>query len=277
MNFLNHERTLVLAHRGASTVAPQNTLPAFEKAAELGADGIEFDVQRSADGVPVVIHDMTVDALTDGTGRVSEMTLAQLKELDAGSAFDPAFAGERIPTLDEVLAAVGDTLLLNIELKTYALRDTGLERAVLDLAQRYALGPRVLFSSFNPLVLRRVKRLSPGALVGLLHAPEWPLPLRKAWLAPLFPHEARHPAHTMVDAAYMAWAHQRGYRVHTWTVDDVTEMQRLIRLGVDGIITNRPDRLLALLEPASMTTATATATATGNGNRDDNSNDEYTP
>ena len=261
-NFLNHKRPLVLAHRGASAVAPQNTLAAFKKAMELGADGVELDVQLSADGVPVVIHDMTVDTLTDGTGRVSEMSLAQLKELDAGASFDPAFTGERIPTLDEVLEAVGDTLLLNIELKTYALRDTGLEQAVLHLVQRHALGPRALFSSFNPLALRRVKRLSPTALVGLLYAPELPLPLRKAWLAPLFPHEARHPEHTMVNAAYMAWAHRRGYRVHTWTVDDAVDMQRLIHLRVDGVITNRPDRLLALLDGDL------------DNNNDDNSHDD---
>jgi glycerophosphoryl diester phosphodiesterase len=239
---------LVIAHRGASTAAPANTMAAFDKAVELGTDGIEFDVHLSADGVPVVIHDFAVDATTDCSGRVAEMTLAQLKQLDAGSYFDPAHAGERIPTLEEVLQAFGNRLLLNVELKSTSLRGNGLERAVIALVEKYGLGSRVLFSSFNPFSLRRAKKIAPHIRAGLLYAPNLPLPLSHAWLAPLFPHEARHPEHTMVDAHYMAWAHRRGYRVNTWTVDDPNEMRRLIALGVDGIITNVPDVLRKTLE-----------------------------
>ncbi len=238
---------LNIAHRGASAAAPPNTLVAFEKAVELGADGIEFDVHLSADGVPVIIHNFTVDDTTDGNGRVASLTLAQLKQLDAGSHFDPAFAGERIPTLEEVLETAGSQLLLNIELKTTSVRDNGLEQAVIAQVEQHDLGDSVLFSSFNPFSLRRVKMIAPHIPVGLLYAPGLPLPLRRAWLAPMFPHEARHPEHTMVDAHYMAWARRRGYRVNTWTVDDPDEMQRLIGLGVDGIITNVPDVLHRIL------------------------------
>jgi glycerophosphoryl diester phosphodiesterase len=241
-------RTLDIAHRGASAVAPANTLAAFEKAVELGADGIELDVHLSADGVPVVIHDFAVGATTDGTGRVAEMDLAQLKQLDAGSRFDPAFAGERIPTLEEVLQAFGDRLLLNVELKSTSPRDNGLEQAVLALVEQYGLGSRVLLSSFNPFSLRRAKKIAPHVRAGLLYAPDLPLFLSHAWLAPLFPHEARHPEHTMVDARYMAWAHRRGYRVNVWTVDDPEEMRRLIGLGVSAIITNVPDVLREVLK-----------------------------
>jgi glycerophosphoryl diester phosphodiesterase len=237
-----------IAHRGASAAAPPNTLAAFEKAAELGADGVEFDVHLSADGVPVVIHDFNVDSTTDGSGRVAEMTLAQLKQLDAGSHFDPAFADERIPTLEEVLEAVGSQLLLNIELKSTSLRDNGLEWAVIAQVERHNLDNRVLLSSFNPLSLRRAKKVAPHIPVGLLYSPSLPLPLRRAWLAPLAPHEARHPEHTMVDAHYVAWARRRGYRVNAWTVDDPDEMRRLIGLGVDGIITNVPDVLRGVLK-----------------------------
>lgn len=253
MHFLDHARVLNLAHRGASAVAPPNTLAAFEKAAELGADGIELDVHLSADGVPVVIHDYTVDATTDGSGRVADMTLAQLKELDAGSRFDPAFAGERIPTLGEVLESVGSRLLLNIELKTVSLRDTGLERVTIGQVNRHGLakGNRVLFSSFNPLSLIRAKRIDAHIPVGLLYAPDMPLPLRRAWLAPFIPHEARHPKHTMVDADFMAWSRRRGYQVNTWTVDEPGEMRRLITLGVDCIITNVPDVLRDIIESAA--------------------------
>jgi glycerophosphoryl diester phosphodiesterase len=239
---------LTIAHRGASAVAPPNTLVAFDKAVELGADAVEFDVHLSADGIPVVIHDFTVDATTDGSGRVADMTLAQLKQLDAGSRFDPAFAGQRIPTLAEVLETVESHLLLNIELKTLALRDEGLEAAVAAQVKPRNLGDRVLFSSFNPLSLRRIKRIAPRIPVGLLYSPDLPLPLRRAWLAPLVTHEARHPQHTMIDAHYMAWARRRGYWVNTWTVDDPGKMRRLVDLGVNGIITNVPDVLRGILD-----------------------------
>lgn len=248
MDFFDHERTLIIAHRGASAVAPANTLAAFAKAKELGANGIEFDVHLTADGVPVVIHNFAVDETTDGSGRVADLTLAQLKQLDAGLKFDPAFAGERIPTLEEVLAFVDSRLLLNIELKTFSLRDNGLEQAVVDQVERHGLGHRVLFSSFNPFSLRRVKRIAPHIPAGLLYATGPPLPLRRGYLAFVAPHEARHPRHTMVDAQYMAWARQRGYRVNVWTVDEPDEMHRLIDLGVDGIITNVPDVLRGALE-----------------------------
>ncbi|MDY6875566.1 MAG: glycerophosphodiester phosphodiesterase [Chloroflexota bacterium] len=241
-------RTLNIAHRGASAAAPPNTLVAFEKAVELGADGIEFDVHLSADGMLVVIHDFNVDNTTDGSGRVTEMTLAQLKQLDAGSRFDPAFAGERIPTLEEVLEAVGSRLLLNIEMKCFSPRDNGLERAVITQVKRHNLDDRVLLSSFNPLSLRRAKKIAPHIAVGLLYSPRLSLPLRRAWLAPLVHHEARHPEHTMVDAHYMAWARRRGYLINAWTVDDPNEMHRLIGLGVDGIITPLPDVLHSVLK-----------------------------
>lgn len=252
MNFFDHEHTLNIAHRGASSAAPANTLAAFEKAVELDADGIEFDVQLSADGIPVVIHDFTVDGTTDGSGRVADMSLAQLGELDAGSYFDPAFAGERIPTLAQVLEAVGSRLLLNIELKYFSPRDNGLERSVIAQIKQYQRGRdndyRILLSSFNPFSLRRAKKIAPYIPVGLLYALELPLPLRRAWLAPLFPHKARHPEHTMVNASYMDWAQRRSYHVNTWVVNDPDEMRRLIALGVDSIITNLPDVLRSVLK-----------------------------
>ena len=239
---------LVIAHRGASAAAPPNTLAAFEKAAELGADGVEFDVHLSADGVPVVIHDFTVDATTDGSGRVADLSLDALKQLDAGSHFSPAFAGERIPTLEEVLTIARHRLLLNVELKSTNLRGDGLESTVIAQIEQHGLSNSVLISSFNPFALWRVKRIAPHIRVGLLYAPDLPLPLRRAWLAPLFPHEARHPEHTMVDARFMAWAQRRGYQVNTWTVDDPVEMHRLIDLGVNAIITNVPDVLRQVIE-----------------------------
>jgi glycerophosphoryl diester phosphodiesterase len=130
MTFFRTDRPLILAHRGASRIAPENTLVAFCLALEQGADGLELDVQLSRDGVPVVFHDSELSRTTDGRGRISEKTLAELRTLDAGKWFDPRFAGERIPTLEEVFEAFGDRALYNIELKAFGVQDDGLVQAV---------------------------------------------------------------------------------------------------------------------------------------------------
>lgn len=243
LDYFYFKRPLNFAHRGASRHAPPNTLAAFTKAIELGADGVELDTHLSADGVPIVMHDLEVDATTDGKGPVKDKTLAELKELDAGSSFDPAFAGERIPTLSEVFEAVGQRLLINIELKTLSPRANGLEPVVAELVRKHGLEKRVIFSSFNPFAIRRIKKLLPQAPAGLLYAPDLPIYLRRAWLAPLCPHEARHPHYGMVNATSMRAFRARGYYVNVWTVDEPGEMRRLISLGVDAIITNRPEML----------------------------------
>jgi len=252
-NFFNADRPLTIAHRGASTAAPPNTLAAFEKAIDLSADAIEFDVRLSADGVPVVIHDATVDATTDGSGRVAEMTIAQLKRLDAGASFDPSFAGERIPTLRDVLETVGERLLLNIELKGKHWQDCGLEQTVVDLIQRYDLPEHVLISSFNPLALRRVQQIAPHIPTGLLYRSiSFPLFAFAGLISPK-PYRSLHPHHPIVDERHITWARQRNYRIHAWTVDDRTEMRRLVAWGVDGIITNAPDVLHDLLHVTEKT------------------------
>jgi glycerophosphoryl diester phosphodiesterase len=203
---LRSGRTLIFGHRGASASAPMNTLPAFERAVALGADGIELDVRQTSDGALVVIHDDTVDTTTDGSGRVDSLTLAQLNELDAGAWFGPAFACVRIPTLESVFEAVGARLLINVELKAEHLRATGLEAAVAEAIARFRLHDRVLVSSFNPLALRRFHRLMPEVAIGFLHAPEEPFFLPALMMGQL--HEARHPHHSMVNERYMAWAHR---------------------------------------------------------------------
>lgn len=248
LDYFYTRRPLNLAHRGASRHAPQNTLAAFIRAAELGADGVELDVHLSADGVPVVIHDFNLEATTNGTGAVRSKTLAQLKELDAGSKFDPAFAGEQIPTLAEVFEAIGQRLLINIELKSASLRDNSLTQAVAAVVKKYGMEKRVIFSSFNPLALCSIKQLMPHVPAGLLYAPDMPIYLRRAWLAPLCPHEARHPHHSLLTPHSVRALRARGYYINTWTADEPDELRRLIALDVDAIITNRPDVLKQVLD-----------------------------
>lgn len=245
------DRPLNFAHRGASFEAPENTLAAFLLAAELGADGIELDVQLSKDGETAVIHEFSLEASTDGHGLVRERTMAELQELDAGSWFDPVFAGQQIPTLQEVVEAVGQQMLLNIELKTASLQDSHLAKAVVRIIEENHLSDRVVVSSFNHLVLRTVRKLNPKIPLGLLASRDMPLPLRRTWLRPWIRPEALHPSYEMIDANYAHWAKERGYRIHTWTVDDPGTMWQMMRLGVDMIITNRPDLLGQVLRSRS--------------------------
>jgi len=245
--FIPRDRPLIIAHRGASAAAPQNTLAAFRRAMELGADGVELDVHLSADGVPVVMHNLAVDETTDGTGQVTGKTLAELKELDAGSKFSPQFVGERIPTLAQVFKALEGNLLVNVELKDLSPKGVGLEAPVVEVVRQGGMEKKVLFSSFNPFTLRRIRLLAPNVPSGLLYAHDLPIYLRRAWLAPFTPHEARHPDFVMADERLVKWCRARRLRVNVWTVDEPAEMKRLIALGVDGIITNVPDVLSAIV------------------------------
>ncbi len=241
-------RVLNFAHRGASHDAPQNTLAAFRLAREMGADGVELDVQVSKDSEAMVIHNFTVDATTDGQGSVKDKTLAELKELDAGSWFDARFTSQRIPTLQEVIVEVGHQLLLNIELKTRVFGSANLTAEVVRLIEDHNLVHRVVVSSFNPFSLRQVKKLNPRIHTGLLYYFDLPAHLARSLFMLLANPSALHPEKHLINQKYMAWAKERGYRVNAWTVDEPAEMERLIALGVDGIITNRPDVLREVLE-----------------------------
>jgi len=239
---------LNIAHRGANQVAPENTLRAFQEALNRGADGIELDVRLSADGVPVVIHDATVEATTDGSGAVANMTFAQLRTLDAGGWLDPAFKGERIPSLEEVLDTFGGRTVLNLELKGAQVFDNDLVPTVVDLLERHELQQEVLVSCFNPYLLRQVRRLAPRVPLALLYTNS-PLPLRR--LADLLLGEqpaAIHPHHTNVSERLVAHAHELGVRVNVWTIDDPQRMRVLADGGVDGIITNKPALLRRVLK-----------------------------
>jgi glycerophosphoryl diester phosphodiesterase len=246
-SFPYDQGTLNLAHRGARAFAPENTMAAFALAIQQCAHGVELDVMLSTDGVPMVIHDQRVDRTTDGIGRVSDLTSGQLRKLDAGSWFSPEFAGERLPTLSEVLAWAEPHTLLNIELKAPGLSPGKLEEEVTRLVHQHHASARVLLSSFNPLTLRRLRRIDPGLRTGLLYAPNLPVPLRRAWLRPLALPDALHPEHTMVDRRYIHWARARGYRVNVWAPDSRSDLDRLVGLGVDAIITDRPDVLAGIL------------------------------
>ncbi len=233
----------ILAHRGASAYAPENTLLAFRLALEQGADGLELDVTLSADGVPVVIHDDTLDRTTTGHGPVSRMTLAELKTLDAGypARFAGQFIGLPLPTLAEVFAACGEQVFINVELKHDRSPGRQLARRVVELIYAQGRQAHVLISSFQFSSLGRVKALAPNLPVGLLYVAPVFGPRLARCLAGRLPHEAHHPSQRGLSAQAIAWSHQQGYRVNVWTVDEGPELRRLAQAGADGLITNRPD------------------------------------
>ena len=228
-NWLAVSTPLVIGHRGASAEAPENTIAAFGLAQAQGADGIELDVQLAADGTLVVMHDARVDRMTSGSGKVADLSLAALKSLEMA-------AGGRIPTLDEVFEAFGPEFLYNVEVKDFGWGDRGTETAVSDCIQAHQLEEYVLVSSFNPLALRRLRRVLPARVpIALIRDQGW---LKYGYL--LADGQADHPHYALVDAAYMAWAKKRRYQVNVWTVDDPAEALRLAALGVNGLITNKP-------------------------------------
>lgn len=241
-------KPLVCGHRGACGLAPENTLVAFRKAQELGAEWVELDIQLSADGHLVVFHDDTLERTTDkgGNRRPTELTLAELKALDAGSWFGKQFAGETIPTLDEVLAEFGGKVSVNIEIKSQPRFevDNGIEAKVVQLVRRFDLFDGVLISSFDPNRLVVTHQLEPRLKLGALYVPKTlaylpePDPFK---LATLTSASALHPHHSLVTPALVEQAHRLGLQVNVWTVNNKTDMARLADLGVDMIMTDFPN------------------------------------
>jgi glycerophosphoryl diester phosphodiesterase len=231
-------RPLVIAHRGASGQLAENTLPAYERAIEQRADMIEIDLHRTRDGATVVAHDEELSGL-GGKGEIATATLAEVRALDAGG-------GERVPTLDEVLDRFGERIPFNLELKrgSRATYD-GLERAALDAVRERGLLEQTLFSSFFDPVLERLRALAPEARLARLFSPRDPeRPLERARVVGA---EAINPWRGLARPGLIEAAHAEGLAVHVFTVDEEEEMRSLLDLGVDGIFTNFPDRLRALL------------------------------
>lgn len=244
------DRPLNIAHRGARDSAPENTLAAFEMALAHGADGIELDVTRCWSGEIVVLHDDTIDRTTNGSGRVGEMDYDTLLHLDAGGWFSPEFQGERIPRLADVLDTIGGKLRINIEIKGRSFRSDGVEAEIAEMVRSRGLAATVIISSFNPWALSRMKRVAPELPLALLYSSNSPFWQRRGqarrWLKP----QALHPERSLVDKAYVTWARRHGYRVNVWTVNEEAEMRKLVELGVDGIITDRPALLSRILGEA---------------------------
>ncbi len=233
-------RPAIIAHRGASLDAPENTLPAFELAIQQSADAVELDVKLSLDQEIIVIHDQKVDRTTNGQGRVDQLPLADIRQLDAGASFGEMYRGTRIPTLREVIETYGQQTLINIELTNYATPTDSLPMRVAELVQQSALEKRVLFSSFNPLALLRIGRLLPDVPRGLLALKGSGGAWARSWLGSLIPHQTLHLDKGDTTAHLIDKAHKRSRRVYTYTVNQQDDMRNLFQMGVDGLFTDNP-------------------------------------
>lgn len=238
-------KTKIWAHRGASGYAPENTIEAFDKAVALGADGVELDIQLSHDGELVVIHDETLERVSDGEGNVRDHTLRELKSLDVSREI-PSYGTTRIPTLAEALEELRPTdLTVNIECKTGIWFYPGLEEKMVKLVKSMGMTERVWCSSFNHKSVLKVGKLCPEMNCGFLIAD---VLAGAAKYTKQHGVQALHPAlYHMQDEKLIEKCHKKGLEVHIWTVDESGDVRRLAQAGADAVITNYPDTALAAL------------------------------
>ncbi len=234
--------TKFFGHRGYSGKYPENTLLAFEKAIEAGVDGIEFDVQFSKDGHLVIIHDETLDRTTNGKGRVKDLTLDELKTLDASASFTGKYGIVNIPTLEEVLALVKDyDIITNIELKTGVFEYEGIEEAVADFVRKFNLSEKVIISSFNHFSIMRMRKAAPEMKCGFLFE-SWIIDAGKYCHSHGIP--CYHPNFRNLIPSVVAEAKQYGLEINTYTVNTLEDFNRLAELGVDVAIGNYPELII---------------------------------
>ncbi len=229
-----------IAHRGASAFAPENTLSAFRLAVEHGADAVELDAKLSSDGRVVVIHDQTLNRTAGVEGRVRDFSLSDLKTLDVGSFFDNRFSGEKIPALDEVFEEVGRKLLINVEITNYETPDDLLPEKIAEIVKSHAVQDRVHFSSFNPNNLNRIKKLLSECPVGLLTPVNISGLLSSCRKKQDAEPEFMHPYHLLTLPGCVKRQHKLNRRVHVWTVNKPRHILRMLKMRVDGIITDNP-------------------------------------
>lgn len=236
---------LVWAHRGASGYCPENTLPAFEMAEKMGADGVELDVQLTRDGELVVCHDETIDRTSNGSGYLKSYTLKELKRLDFSHG-NFAYEGVRIPTMREVFECLKDGgLTINIELKTGIFFYPGIEEKIVSLTHELGFEKRVIYSSFNHYSIMKLKALDPEARTGFLYCDgtmDMPSYAAKHGV------DALHPAlYNLQFPHYMEECRRAGLEVNVWTVNSREHILLCREMGVHAIIGNYPDKIRSLL------------------------------
>ena len=238
--------TRVIAHRGFSGAAPENTLAAVRAAIDLGAYMAEIDVTLSSDGQVVVIHDTTLQRTTNGHGDVLKFSLADLRKLDAGSWFSKAFTGERIPTLDAMLVEVDDRILLNVEIKSEAV-GLGVVEKVAAAIRAQGMTDEIVVSSFSPTALEKMHALAPEIRTAVLYNKEVHQGMDPMEIVTGVGASAFNIKGVRLTPEMLRRCHEHGIPVAVFTVNKKRHMRKTIERGVDAIFTDRPDRLLKIL------------------------------
>lgn len=259
--FFDVPRPVVIGHRGAAGIRPENTLLSFETALEQGARILESDIQVTRDGIPILLHDPSVDRTTEGRGETRQLDLADLRRLDAGHAFRdeagaPAFRGRglRIPTLEEAFEAFPEARF-NLEIKTHDPRATA---ATLELVQRFDRAERTLLTAGEDAVMRILREALLGhpvvpavgaCLAEIVRAVQGATdgsPMAEGVMALQIP--ATFSGRPLVTPELVDYAHACGVSIHVWTINDLREIESLLALGVDGIVTDHPGRMARWLQ-----------------------------
>jgi glycerophosphoryl diester phosphodiesterase len=231
---------LRIGHRGAAGSAPENTIVSMKRALSIGVDAVEFDVHRTLDNQLVVIHDPTIDRTTTGQGIVGQLTLAEIRQFDAGQIMGSAFAGERVPTLAELVAAVPAPTQLFLELKCGSYMYPGIEQDLAQFIKKHGISDRVQISSFDHHALRLLRDLLPDVPTGMLY---YARPIDAVAMARACGATALHPMWLYLTPEDLLLAHAAGLQVNVWTPNLEAEIAHCQALKVDGIITNYPERL----------------------------------
>ena len=235
----------IFAHRGFSGKYPENTMIAFEKAVEIGVDGIELDVHLTKDNELVIIHDEDVKRTTNGEGLVKDMTLEELKKYDASATFVGQYGINPIPTLREYFELVKDTnIITNIELKTSVYEYHTIEKRTIDMVREFGLEDRIIFSSFNHFTVKRCEEIAPEIKRGFLTG-DWLYDFGKYTKERNV--QCCHPWHVSLSQEVVDEMHAAGCEINTWTVNEYEDIERLSKMGVDCLIGNFPDRMIEKL------------------------------
>ncbi|KON67152.1 hypothetical protein AKG34_24610 [Peribacillus butanolivorans] len=243
---MNLKNIQIFAHRGSKGTHPENTMAAFKEAARIGAEGIEFDVHLSSDGEMIVIHDETLDRTTSLLGYVKDCSAQKLKTADAGSKFSKEFLGERIPFLMEVFDwARGNSLLMNIEIKTDKLAYEGIEQKIIDLIRKYRMEDRVILSSFNHQSIEKVKMLAPELERALLFEG---IPENFEEILHDKKESGFHPDKNSLTPAISEKAKKLGYKIRPWVANNKADIIRLAEMDVDVIMTDFPEKAIKILK-----------------------------
>ena len=244
---------LVIAHRGASAYAPENTLASFELAIDIGADAIELDLRQTKDSVLVVLHDADIDRTTNGEGNVKDFTFSELQKLDAGSWFHKEFSNQKIPSLEEVIDLLDDSTIIIIELKEGNETYPGIEERVVEIVNQNNIESQTILKSFDPNVLGRLRKIDQTIPLIYVYA------VRIPWLGMIIDRgvtfdsvydldvEYLQPHRFFLSKSFVDDAQARGYKIISWGVNSTEAINESLEYGVDGIETDYPDKVLELI------------------------------